>query len=444
VTNAAAALAMIGIAACRPPAPAPARPPLMAIANEPLGNPAFALPAVMPARYLRTLEIDPGGYDAVSPPSGSHLAGQPDDLLLGDLLFHSPHTLGPRARALGMSCDTCHPNGAADVGLVIPGISDRPGNVDLSSSMFRAATDDGIADPVNIPSLRGCRYTAPYGNDGRTASLAEFIANVVTTEFDGEALNGRELGALVRYVEDLDFLPNRMVDDRNQLAAGASAAARRGERVFATPRQGFSGGSCASCHPPSAFFRDGRVHRIGTGSPPSPHAIDGGYETPTLLGTAETAPYFHDGRFATLGEVVAWFDAAFTLGLSGSDRDDLVAYLTAIGAVDRPADDRPRARRLDQTFSYLALLVADERDRRVWIAAIDAAGAALDAPPPAVSARVTTTRRRLAALRTAVVTAPVTPALAREAKALRLDLARLAADWAGAESAATDGRTHGE
>jgi cytochrome c peroxidase len=400
--------------------------------DEPVGAPTIAPPRVMPARYLRTLELDPGGYDAVAPPQGSMHAGIPDDLLLGDLLFHSPRTLGPRARALGMSCDTCHPNGAAHVSFMIDGASDRPGNVDLTSAVFRTASDDGIVNPVSIPSLRGCRYTAPYGNDGRTASLAEFIANVVTIEFDGEPLSPRELAALVRYVDDLDFLPNGNLDDHSRLTEVASDAARRGAIVFATPRAGFDGASCATCHPPSSFFRDGRVHRIGSGTSPSPHALDGGYETPTLLGTAETAPYFHDGRFATLADVVAWFDASFSLGLGERDRADLTAYLESIGAVDRPRDDRPLARRLDQTFAYLTLLAADQPDRRVWIAALDAVAVPLHDAPAAVGSRVVAMRERIARIRGAVVRGAAVPPLAAQARALRVELARLAADWAGA------------
>jgi cytochrome c peroxidase len=153
---------------------------------------------------------------------------------------------------------------------------------------------------------------------------------VIEIEFDGAPLEPAALSALTRYVLDLDFLPNRNLDAHDDLADLTSESARRGALAFAKPRRGFGGESCASCHPPSTFFRDGQVHRLGTGSPPSPHAIDGGYETPTRLGLAESAPYFHDGRFRTLREVVEWFDRSFALGLPGQERDDLVAYLEAV------------------------------------------------------------------------------------------------------------------
>jgi hypothetical protein len=113
--------------------------------------PAIVPPAVVPARYLRTLEYDPGGYAPSSSFGTSTLAGRDSDLLLGDLLFHSPHTLGARALSMGISCNSCHPNGATHRDLSLPGLSDRAGNVDVSSSFFRAERDDGGFDPVTIP-----------------------------------------------------------------------------------------------------------------------------------------------------------------------------------------------------------------------------------------------------------------------------------------------------
>jgi hypothetical protein len=283
--------------------------------------------------------------------------------------------------------------------------------------------------------LRGARYTAPYGNDGRIASLAEFVQTVVTMEFDGEPLDNRELLALTRYVLDLDFLPNAQLDRRGALTASASPAAKRGASAFALARPGFGGMSCATCHAPSSFFRDGRVHRIGTGASPSPNAMDGGYETPTLLGLAETAPYFHDGRFATIAEVVGWFDESFRLRMTATERADLTAYVEAVGAVDRREDDRPLARRLDSEFAYIALLVPSE-NRAAWTNALEAVKGVLASAPPPVAARASALAARLVSIEERVLRGALLPALAEEARALRVELARLAADWAGAVATA--------
>ena len=383
-----------------------------------------------PARYLRTLAHDPGGYDP------AQLDGVVVDLLLGDLLFHSPSVFGAEARRAGLSCNTCHPNGATSASLFIEGVSDRPGNVDLTTGHFRPGADNRIDDFINTPSLRGVRFTGPYGRDGRTASLGEFIRDVIVNEFGGSPLPPAQLSALVRYVQDLDFLPNANLDAHGRLTARASERARRGEKLFFAPRPGFDSGSCATCHVRSSFFRDGRSHRLGTGHPPSPHAIDDGFETPTLLGTAETAPYFHDGRFATLAEVVAWFDAGFALGLSPGDREDLTAYLEAVGAVDRPRDDRPRARRMIDVFVYLGLLVdGDARDdRAIWAAAIDAVLAELarHRRVPAVAADAADLDARLRGLGARARAGARLADLRPEVIETRRRLFRLAADWAGA------------
>jgi len=353
--------------------------------------------------------------------------GAVPDLLLGDLLFHAPSTLGPRAEALGISCQSCHPNGATNTRFSLDGVSGRPGTVDLSTRFFRPGAEDGIANPVDIPSLRGARFTGPYGHDGRTASLAEFVATVITGEFGGKQPEPRKIAALVRYVQDLDFLPNENLDERSRLTEHAGDAAHRGEAIFNRPMAQFGGGSCASCHVPSTFFRDGRVVRMGTGAPPTPHALDDGVETPSLLGTAETKPYFHDGRFASLGEVVGWFDASYRLGLSAAERDDLTAYVEAVGAVDRRFDDRPIARRLAQSFAYVSL--TSDADEAVRVAAIDLVLLELMRPPAAVSARAMDLRARLTALRRGASRSPIS---AGEARSLRRELTRLAADWAGA------------
>jgi len=215
---------------------------------------------------------------------------------------------------------------------------------------------------VSIPSLRGSRYTGPYGHDGRTASLAEFVQGVVTVELGGAPLPHDQLAALVRYVQDLDFLPNAKLDPRGGLSKLASEKAQRGALLFAQPRAGFSGMSCATCHAPTTFFRDGRVHRLGTGSPPSPHAMDGGYETPTLLGSRRprrtSRRTLRDDRRG---------HHLVRRGLlprpRPSRREDLTAYVDAVGAVDRPHDDRPLARRLDETFAYVSLLTLDRSAR---------------------------------------------------------------------------------
>jgi Di-haem cytochrome c peroxidase len=241
---------------------------------------------------------------------------------LGNLAFNSPYTLGEAARKAHISCASCHVNGASNPRLFIPGLSTRPGTFDTTSALFNAKTDNGVLDAVTIPSLRGARFLSPYGHDGRGASLREFIRNVVVNEFAGSEPSPQILDAIVAYVEDIDFLPNPNLDKTGRLNPAATPAQRRGEALFSRPFPHDSGMSCASCHMPSAAFVDHRQHDVGTG---------GLYKTPTLLNADFNAPYFHDGRFDTFGQVIDYFNGVYQLGLSGKDRIDLAEYLAALG-----------------------------------------------------------------------------------------------------------------
>lgn len=127
---------------------------------------------------------------------------------LGDLAFSSPAILGGVARQAGVSCNTCHVNGASNPKLYIPHMSTRPGNFDTTGPLFNPKADNGVLDPVRIPSLRGARYLAPYGNDGRIASLRDFIHNVIVNEFAGPEPSPAILDAMVVYIQDIDFLRN--------------------------------------------------------------------------------------------------------------------------------------------------------------------------------------------------------------------------------------------
>jgi cytochrome c peroxidase len=246
---------------------------------------------------------------------------------LGNLAFNSPYTLGDVARDAHVSCATCHVNGAANPRLFIPGLSTRPGTFDTTNSLFNPKTDNGVLDAVTIPSLRGARFLSPYGHDGRTASLRDFVRNVIVNEFSGAEPSAQILDALVAYIEDIDFLPNPNLDKTGHLDAGATQAQQRGQALFNKPFPHDSTLSCASCHMPSAAFVDHRQHDVGSG---------GLYKTPTLLNADFSSPYFHDGRFDSFGQVVDYFDRAYGLGMSGQDRSDLAEYLTAIGNGVRP------------------------------------------------------------------------------------------------------------
>ncbi len=75
-------------------------------------------------------------------------------------------------------------------------------------------------------------------------------------------------------------------------------------------------------------------------------ADTGSFKTPSLRDVAKRAPYMHDGAFATLAEVVDYYDKGGTpnehldarirpLSLSATDRDDLVTFLESLTGSER-------------------------------------------------------------------------------------------------------------
>jgi cytochrome c peroxidase len=266
---------------------------------------------------------------------------------LGNMAFNTPAILGGTALKGDVSCGTCHINGTSNGKLFIPGLSIRPGSFDTSSSLFNPKAENFVLDPVRIPSLRGARYLAPYGNDGRMESLRDFVRTVIVDEFAGPDPAPAILDALVAYIRDIDFLPNPRISLGGELTAEASEAERRGEVLFNRPFPHDPSLSCAGCHLPSGAFVDHRQHDVGSG---------GLYKTPTLLNADFNAPYFHDARFTTLDQVVDYFDRSFRLGFSAQDQADLVAYLKAIGDGAQPYERITSAIALQDIFDFASVL----------------------------------------------------------------------------------------
>ena len=261
----------------------------------------------------------------------------------GDMLFDSPLVFGSPARDVGMACSTCHNRSDINNSLFIPGVSHQAGAVDVDGAFFNPMFNDQRDDPIDIPSLRGLRFTGPYGRDGRFGSLRDFTRNVMVNEFGGAEPSPFMLDALVAYLMEFDFLPNAKIGRMGRLTDAASEAAHRGEVLFRKPFPEMDGRSCASCHVPSANFLDRQAHDIGSVSEAYRGARAGAMDTPTLLGARFTAPYFHDGSLPTLASVVDWFNQSFALDLTEAERSDLTAYLEAVGDADEPHeafDDR--------------------------------------------------------------------------------------------------------
>ena len=287
-------------------------------------------------------------------------------IALGDMAFDSPFIFGEPARSLGVSCNTCHNKSITNSLLTIPGLSARPGGMDVSNSFFAPHANNGHFDPLDVPDLRGILFTAPYGRNGRFESLREFTRNVIVNEFNGPEPEPLLLDGLVAYMFEFDFLPNPALERNGTLSEPAFDAARRGEVLFNRPFASMGGMSCASCHVPSANFLDHRRHDLGTVPGAEPDARDGALDTPTLLGIAYTAPYFHDGSRPTLRAVNEWFNETFELGLSEDELADLTAYVETVGSGTDAYEDTTftlEAEMEEFSFFLSAYELLDRRDR---------------------------------------------------------------------------------
>ena len=289
---------------------------------------------------------------------------------LGDMAFNSPAILGNVAQQANISCGTCHVNGAGNPKFFMPKMSRRPGTFDTTGDFFNPKANNFVFDAVRIPSLRGVRYLAPYGHDGRTPSLREFVRNVIVSEFAGPEPSPAVLDGLVAYLQDIDFLPNQNLGPGGQVIGMVSDAVKRGEALFGKPFPHQPSMSCAGCHIPSAAFVDHRQHDVGSG---------GLFKTPTLRNADFNAPYFHDGRYDTYDQVVEHFDHTFDLGLSAQDRDDLVAYLTVVGNGVLPYEREGAGAKLKEINDFSTVLDAaiDACDRETVSLAVETIGGEL-------------------------------------------------------------------
>jgi hypothetical protein len=109
-----------------------------------------------------------------------------------------------------------------------------------------------------------------------------------------------------------------------------SAAAERGRTLFAAKAQ------CATCHVPPLFSEPGwNLHtpaEIGIDDFQANRSPDKRYRTTPLKGlfTRAKGGFYHDGRFATLAEVVNHYDGHFHSGLTDGEKADLVEYLKSL------------------------------------------------------------------------------------------------------------------
>jgi YVTN family beta-propeller protein len=244
----------------------------------------------------------------------------PPTLLRGKQLFHTSDD--PRlSLAQWISCNTCH----------------FEGEHDGRTWVF------GFAGPRNTTSLLGMVETYPlrWSGEWNESADSEFANR---KENFGSGLIAGEMNCSLSPPDCVNQPPNqgRSYDldclaafiDSLQVPSSPSHvhgepltdAERRGQEIFHDPAVG-----CVSCHPPP-LYTDQQMHDVGTTTPDE--RIGPAYDTPSLRGLYDSAPYFHDGSAATLHDALTFPSAESEHDVSAllteAGIQDLIAFLLAL------------------------------------------------------------------------------------------------------------------
>jgi cytochrome c peroxidase len=322
--------------------------------------------AARAAPKIRTVQIDMGGGYAPAPLGLDPVPIPPDNpqtpqkIALGKLLYFDPRLSDDGT----IACASCH----------------NPA-LGWSNGLSFAFGVRGQTGTRSAPTVLNAAYLDTLFWDGRARSLEEQAKGPLTNPIEMGVQDGAAIAARVAAVPaykaqfdkvfgasgvTFDNLVKAIAAYERTIVAANSPFDRYkygGDKSALTPAQvrGLAlfedkdGPNCAKCHrfdDFSALLTDLRFHNVGVGSDrPDPdigrEAVTGRpedrgkFRTPSLRNIALTAPYMHDGRFATLGQVVDFYMGGGTKNpnldpdirpfkLTPDQKADLIAFLNAL------------------------------------------------------------------------------------------------------------------
>jgi YVTN family beta-propeller protein len=217
----------------------------------------------------------------------------------GEAIFYD----GKRSLDQWYSCHTCHYEGHGN------------------AVTMDTRNDGRFGNYKTVLSLHNVTHTGPWFWHGVATEFDGALKKSLTDTMLGSEPTADDLKALRAYFEQLRPPPNP-----NRAADGSlSEVAKRGEAVFRNPTAG-----CAKCHS-GPYFTDGEIHEVGTGDRGDVYK---GYNTPSLVGVYDRLKYLHDGRAATLEQVLTGPHAPEKVTrkgkLSAEELRDLIEYLKAL------------------------------------------------------------------------------------------------------------------
>jgi hypothetical protein len=282
--------------------------------------------------------------DSVAPGIGKRLDGWANrDLNVGAIINLAPD-VSAFTRVLGVSEATVRSvlsswgPGKFDAELILDGKGARP---DGKSSATLIPPAFGLAG-VNLHTYTGWG-SIPYWNAFVAVLEMHGVGNFFdprlddATKFPVAARN--KFGHVTVSPDDDRVTPKLGSLQQYQLSIAAPTppagsfdrdAAERGDQLFENEAK------CVRCHVEPQHTEPGwNLHtpeEIGIDDFQSSRAPDDRYRTTPLKGlwTHQKGGFFHDGRFATLLDVVNHYDQLFSLGLTDAQKNDLVEYLKSI------------------------------------------------------------------------------------------------------------------
>ena len=301
-------------------------------------------------------------------PSAAPLAPTPEGL--GEMKVPADNALTPEKAALGKqlffdkrlskegshSCETCHvPEKGWTDGEALSKKADGKMNTRHSPTLINVGYNELWYWDGRSPTLEKQVEAAWKGQMGaEPAEVAKKLAKIPGYAVQFKTIFGKAepkpddivnaLASFVRTIKSGDS-PWDKHEKGDKTAVGKEV--EEGWKIFRDKA------GCAGCHAPP-LYTDNGFHDtgigfdkpepdVGRGKPAKDEKLNGAFKTPTMRSVTSHAPYFHDGRAATIEDAVEYMTSGGikdknpnldpkmkVVKLSKKEKEDLIAFLKAL------------------------------------------------------------------------------------------------------------------